>query len=213
MKTVKYPRTFHLPWSLGLSDDDKAHKDVDALFAGQQVVVTEKLDGENTTLYSSGHTHARSMDSVAHPSRSWVKALAATVSAGLPEGWRICGENVFAKHSVAYKALPSYFLVFGIYDENNVCLSWRDTEDWCAALGLQTVPVLYEGLWDEVAVRACHTGVSSFGGEQEGYVVRITDAFQYEGFRTCVAKFVRKGHVQTDTHWMQQTVVPNRLQE
>lgn len=117
MASVKYPRTFHLPWSLGLSDDDKAHKDADALFAGQQVVVTEKLDGENTTLYSSGHTHARSMDSGAHPSRSWVRALAATAGAGLPEGWRVCGENVFAKHSVAYKALPSYFLVFGIYDE------------------------------------------------------------------------------------------------
>lgn len=36
------------------------------------VVITEKMDGENTTLYRDG-LHARSLDSRHHPSRNWVK--------------------------------------------------------------------------------------------------------------------------------------------
>lgn len=44
------------------------------LFLGQEVVVTEKIDGENTTMYPD-HIHARSLDSNHHPSRNIVKQL------------------------------------------------------------------------------------------------------------------------------------------
>lgn len=43
---VKYPRTYHLPWSPGMHDDDRMMPDVGA-FNGKRVVVMEKLDGEN----------------------------------------------------------------------------------------------------------------------------------------------------------------------
>lgn len=43
---VKYPRTYHLPWSESLTDDDRYHPDVEFL-NGKEVVITEKLDGEN----------------------------------------------------------------------------------------------------------------------------------------------------------------------
>lgn len=45
MKT-KYHRTFHLPYSLTVSADDKRLRD-DSQFFGMEVVVTEKMDGEN----------------------------------------------------------------------------------------------------------------------------------------------------------------------
>ena len=63
MESYKYPRTFHLPWSPGVASDDKVIESLDA-FVGREVVVTEKMDGENSSLYSNGHIHARSMDSV-----------------------------------------------------------------------------------------------------------------------------------------------------
>jgi hypothetical protein len=47
---VRYPRTPHLPWSPGATDDDERILDASAL-EGREVVVTEKLDGETTTLY------------------------------------------------------------------------------------------------------------------------------------------------------------------
>src|SRR5680860_1154948 len=50
---VKYPRTFHLPWSPGATADDRTMADPDDAFGGAEVVVTEKVDGECTTLYLS----------------------------------------------------------------------------------------------------------------------------------------------------------------
>ena len=48
--TRKFPKILHLPWSPGVSDDDKI-LDTFSHFEGQEIVVTEKLDGENTSLY------------------------------------------------------------------------------------------------------------------------------------------------------------------
>lgn len=210
---TKYSRTFHLPWSPGATSDDKMHAEVESLFAGLEVVVTEKLDGENTTIYADGYTHARSVDSKAHDSRKWVRQLAKQVgSEGLPSEIRVCGENAFARHSIAYNALPSFFMVFGIY-ENSTCLSWDETVDWCSLLGLHHAPVLYRGVWDEAKVRSCWTGRSaaSPGDEQEGYVVRVARRFDMVDFGTSVAKYVRPNHVQTSDHWMHAAVIPNKL--
>ncbi|MGF9909723.1 RNA ligase family protein [Brevibacillus porteri] len=205
----KYPRTFHLPWSRSRTDDDKILRTV-GHFEGKEVVVTEKLDGENTTLYRN-HIHARSLDSKDHASRHWVKMLHGTISFHIPEGWRICGENVFALHSIYYEHLTSYFYVFSIWNENNECLSWDETVEWAELLGLETAPVLYRGIWKEENVKSCYTKQSVFGGEQEGYVVRVTERFPYEDFKQSAAKFVRKNHVQTDQHWLSKPVVPNGI--
>ena len=209
---IKYNRTFHLPWSLGATADDKTLKSTDH-FVGQEVVVTEKMDGENTTIYHDGTCHARSLSSTKHPSRDWVRAFAATVGPQLPNGWRLCGESMYAKHAIAYGELPTYFLAFGIYDENNRCLSWADTVEWCALLGVTPVPALYVGTWDEAAIRACYTGKSTYGtATQEGYVVRTTADFAYADFAKHVAKFVRAGHVaEGSDHWAHVTVIPNSL--
>ncbi|GED56575.1 RNA ligase family protein [Brevibacillus formosus] len=205
----KYPRTFHLPWSRSRTDDDKILRTV-GHFEGKEVVVTEKLDGENTTLYRN-HIHARSLDSKDHASRHWVKMLHGTISFHIPEGWRICGENVYALHSIYYEHLTSYFYVFSIWNENNECLSWDETVEWAELLGLETAPVLYRGIWSEETVKSCYTKQSVFGGEQEGYVVRLTERFSYEDFKQSAAKFVRKNHVQTDQHWLSKPVVPNGI--
>ena len=111
---VKYPRTHHFSWSPGRSRDDLVLDGVGHFEAMESVVVTEKLDGENTTLYRS-HSHARSLDSKSHPSRNWLKAFHATISYKIPEDVRVCGENVFAQHSIGYGSLTTYFYVFSIF--------------------------------------------------------------------------------------------------
>jgi hypothetical protein len=206
----KYPRTVHLPYSLGLSDDD-VQNSTDEHFYGKEIIVTEKLDGENTTMYYN-HIHARSLDSKNHVSRDWVKSYWASLKHNIPESFRICGENLFAKHSIYYDNLETYFYVFGIYD-GDVCLSWEDTKEYCSLLGMKHVPELYSGVYDEEVIRKCFTGKSFLGGEQEGFVVRLKDSFKIEDFSTCCNKFVREHHVTTDTHWMSQAVVPNKLKD
>ena len=209
-KLIKYPRTMHLPWSPGGSRDDKYLTNCES-FADKEIVVTEKQDGENTTLYRD-HIHARSLSSGDHPSRSWVKGLWGSVRHQIPDGFRVCGENLFAKHSIEYEGLDSYFFVFSIWNEENVCLSWDETVEWCELLDLQHVPVLFQGTYDEAAVKASWRP-SQAGQESEGYVVRLRDAFAYKDFRECVAKWVRVNHVQTNDHWMHAKVVPNKLKE
>jgi len=176
------------------------------------VLVTEKMDGECTTMYRD-HIHARSVSSGHHPSRSWVKGFHAGIRDSIPEGWRVVGENCFAKHSIHYTELPSYFLVFAVIDENEFSQDWETTLQFCLERGLHTVPELYRGPWDENVVRECHTGASQCGGEQEGYVVRDYLGFYQGRLQESVAKYVRKGHVQTDEHWMTQKLVKNELEK
>ena len=89
---------------------------------GREVVVTEKLDGENTTMYTD-YIHARSLDSHHHPSRDWVKQLHGEIGYKIPVGWRVCGENMYARHSIVYYDLTTYFYGFSIWDETNTALS------------------------------------------------------------------------------------------
>lgn len=204
----KYPRTPHVNWS-NPSSDDKISDNIDELLS-KEVVISEKLDGENTTMYRDG-VHARSLDSKNHPSRNWVKNLQAQIGYNIPEGFRICGENLFAKHSIHYTNLTSYFYVFGVYDQNNVCLFWDEVKEWANLLGLQTVPELGRGFFTREALEKLWTGESALGGPSEGYVIRAAAAFHYNEHWKNTAKFVRNNHVTTSEHWMQQEIVKNIL--
>ena len=203
----KYPRTLHAPWSPGRSGDDKAQHDLGAL-TGQQVVITLKLDGEATTIYPDGHTHARSVDTRAHPSRDIIRALAGTMAHDSPPGWRVCGENLFARHSIAYDNLPAHFLVYNIWERDR-CLSWADTAAWAALLNLVTVPVIYQGIMPTAA--QCRTIFAPFADAHEGYVIRLAKDFPLAAFASSVIKVVRAGHVQTGAHWMTGPVHVNAL--
>ena len=203
----KYPKTFHLPWSPGLLNDDRRMPLVP--FEGQEVVITEKMDGENTTMYRN-HIHARSLDSANHPSRNWVKAFWGTFRYEMSEDLRICGENVYALHSIAYNNLRSYFLGFSAW-EGDICLDWDSTILWFALLGIPSVPIMYRGKYNESVLRQFERELDF--EKQEGYVVRLASSFHINDFQTCVGKYVRQGHVQTDEFWMSKPVVPNKLLE
>ncbi len=204
---VKYPRTYHLPWSEGMNDDDRMHRDL-SFFVGKEVVVTEKMDGENTTIYNN-YVHARSVDAESHWTQSHVRRFGAAIGYEIPEGWRICLENLYATHSIEYKDLPSYFMVFSIWNERNQCLSWDETIEWSKLLNLTLVPVLYRGIWDEKLIKSLYNPKSG----KEGYVVRIADKFDYGQFKLSVGKFVRKNHVTTNHHWKFSNIKLNKLHE
>lgn len=205
---VKYPRTHHLPWSVGINSDDRVIASMKS-FEGRRVIVTEKMDGENTTMYND-YIHARSIDGRSHPSRNWVKQYWSTISADIPSGWRLCGENLFAKHSISYDDLPTYFMGFSMWDDHNNCLCWDDTVEWFRLLGVQSVPVLFDGIYDENKIKALWNDAD--WESREGYVLRIADQISYSDFRHSVGKFVRANHIQTVKHWMYgQPIVRNNL--
>jgi hypothetical protein len=145
-----------------------------------------------TTVYRDG-LHARSLDYAPRVDRDWMRALAARIGYELPENWRLCGENLWGQHAIRYTALPSYFMVFSLWDGLR-CMPWDETRVWADLLDLPTVPVLYDGPWDEDLIRGLHRDRRG-PDESEGYVVRVADGFHMRDFRRCVGKYVRTGHV------------------
>lgn len=203
----KYPRTFHLPWSEGQTSDDKTLSDTKH-FEGKEVVILEKMDGENASIYRDGY-HARSLDGRNHWSRSYIKSLQATIGHDIPEGWRICAENMYAKHSIAYDNLDSYVIAFSVWNEENICLAWDDTVWYLDILGMSYPKVFYRGIWDEKLARELYSQFDR--NKVEGYVVRLAGEFTFDDFKTSCAKFVRKEHVVTDSHWFFSSTEQNTL--
>ena len=204
----KYNRTYHLPNSLGSTSDDKFMLDTSE-FVGKTIIISEKMDGENTNMYPDRY-HARSIDSKDHESRHYVKGVWGRIKSQIPDGWRICGENLYAKHSLYYEDLESYFMVFSIWDENNMCLSWNDTVDFCKMLDLVTVPTLVERmLFDDKFILDFPSKIDT--SKQEGFVIRNVDTFHYDEFYKNVGKWVRPKHVTSGNHWMFEKIVPNKL--
>lgn len=205
---IKYPRTYHLPWSQNCTDDDRMLDNV-SNFVGKSVIVTEKMDGENTTMYLD-YLHARSTEYKSHDSRDWLKQYASKFSFNIPKGWRVCGENLYAVHSIVYANLHNYFMAFSIWNEENVCLSWKETVEWLNLLEIPCVPVLYNGIFDESKIKTLYN--KSDWENREGYVIRTADSFPYSKFRENVAKFVRSNHVKTTKHWFRgQKMIKNKI--
>lgn len=209
----KFPRTFHFPWSGTLTSDDKrlTQRQIDERFKDKITNTSVKMDGENTTIYSDGYTHARSLDSNNHASRNYVKQLAARIAPQLPSNMRICGENLYAKHSIAYNSLEDYFYVFAIIEEDTV-LSIYDTEYIAAELELPIVPLLYQGPFNKTII---HNSYELYNQREEceGYVTRPIEAFNINEYSDLVAKYVRANHVQNKDHWLNQAIIPNKRKD
>lgn len=205
---VKYPRTMHLPWSPGLQNDDRVMTDL-SMLEGQEVVVTEKMDGENTSMYRD-YIHARSVDGRHHPSRDWIKRFyAENMVLRLSPGARICGENMYARHSIAYDDLETYFYGFSYWD-GDTCLPWEETLLLFEYFGITPVRELYRGPFDVDVLHDIEKNIDP--EQQEGYVVRLSRLpIKMEDFSKAVGKWVRKGHVQTNDHWMHSEIIPNKL--
>jgi hypothetical protein len=203
----KYPKTLHIPQSPGTQLDDKKLSDM-SCFQGNEVIITEKMDGENTSMYRT-YFHARSTISGYHPSRSFVKQLWGNIAHEIPTGYRICGENLFAEHSIHYDNLTAYFLAFSVWNDKNECFHWDDGEQYCRMLGLQMVPEIYRGLYNEKIIQEIIKWIDV--EKQEGFVIRNVRSFHFKDFQSNLAKWVRPNHVQTDAHWMEKPVVKNNL--
>lgn len=169
-------------------------------------MVTEKLDGENTTMYAD-HIHARSLDSRHHESRNWVKSWGDDQLQHPARVARLRRERL--RQALGYDNLETYFYGFSVWNSDNIALHWGDTLRWFTQLGIKPVPVLYKGPFNLKRLERLAAELDP--KTQEGFVVRVIGAIPYEDFDKKVAKWVRKGHVQTDEHWMNAPIVRNRL--
>jgi hypothetical protein len=107
--------------------------------------------------------------------------------------------------------------MFGLRDDaSQEWWAWDMVQEMAKTLNIPTVPELYRGTFKTVAeLRKATEEIaqqpSLFGGEREGIVVRVAEAFTDETFSQSLAKWVRKNHVQTEDHWTSLNVVPQKL--
>ena len=216
MNSPKYNRTFHMPWSEGATNDDKRATSVDSLI-GKEIVLTEKMDGSNTSLEADGcfaRTHA---GPPTHKSFDQLKALHASIKHNLSIDLQYFGEWCYAKHSIEYNELPGYFLLFNVRDLTvDNWFDWDGVELLAKELNIPTVPVLFRGTVNsekelKELVESFMLQPSACGGIREGVVARVAKDFYDEDFSTNVMKCVRKNHVQTSDHWKDQEIVKNKL--
>ena len=210
MKKTKYPKSWHVFYSEKVSSDDKQHRDDDH-FQGKNVIVSIKMDGECFSIYND-MSHARSLNSgIDSEDRRWIESLRQSkIEGNIPDNFRICGENMFWKHTCFYDDLKSMFLVFSIW-EGDKCLSWDETKMWCNLLGLSTVPVLYEGIYDKDLILKKFSDYIKKNKDVEGFVERVESEFNISEFSTSLSKYVRKSFVIPPQHWRYSKKIPNQL--
>jgi hypothetical protein len=200
----KYARTYHLPWSLGATSDDKISDSVESLI-GIDIVITEKLDGSNTGITNRGVYGRSHADFSSNPWDKEAWNLFYRIRNDISDDVFLFGEGMYGIHSIEYTNLDSYFYLFGVRD-NNIWIPWEGVEEYSYLLDIPTVPVLFKGSVKSVRelqklTEKLTSEPSALGGQREGIVVRNADMFHNEDFAQNVMKWVRKGHVTTNTHW------------
>lgn len=217
MASPKYNRTYHFPWSEGATNDDKISTDISHLI-GQPIVITEKMDGSNTSLEIEGCFARTHSGPPSHASFDGLKALHATIKHLLHPSLQLFGEWCYAVHSIKYEELPGYFFLFNVRDvEKLIWYSWDEVLLWAEEISVNTVPVLFEGQVSsekelETLIKDLMSQPSCCGGPREGIVARVRKEFSDKDFHICVAKCVRANHVNPNNdHWKHQTIFKNKL--
>jgi len=214
---VKYPHTPYLYISPSADEKDVSEagfSTTDCLLNKPLIVLT-KMDGGNTLIDENG-TGARNTIASDHPSFDKLKSR--QLSINIIPGFQLHGENLYAKHSIHYRcelALTDDFMLFAVYYKPfHMWLGWSAVEVWANVLKVPTVPVVERLRENNKAI--LHDRLNKIGKRlvsqgHEGFVVRSEYPFYYGHFKDNLAKYVRKQHVQTETHWSNQPMVKNEI--
>lgn len=216
-----YPHTPYLPkdFSPGQPKEEKQRKGEDSVLTCCQhltqveVVVTEKLDGGNCCIKKTAgvvEVYARSHSSpTKHQWFCKVKDMVMEFSAEQIEilgDMALYGENMFRVHSQRYGNLTNFFCLFGVRDrQEDRWLSWDEVVEVAAIFGMDTVPVVFRGVFvstDQLSRNLTNWAAenSQFGSAAlpEGFVVRHTPSFPNSEFGKHIAKRVRANFNQLD---------------
>lgn len=253
MELIKYPRTRHLEGSrlqIGDLPDDQKIADL----VGKSLIVEEKVDGANCALsfdtdgmprlqsrghFLTGGYRERHFDLL----KTWASVHAARLYEALGTRFVMYGEWMYAKHTVFYDQLPSYFLEFDLYDRSSdQFLSTAQRREVLFGLPVMPVPVVHEGEissaeqlkglvkpslyksgnWQQSLQEAAEMSGSRMemveqqtedSDLSEGVYVKLEDEKAVLGR----FKFVRADFIQaiaaSDGHWQSRPILPNRLAE
>lgn len=186
MPLIKYPKTKHLQGSNLQIGDDRCKTPISAIF-GKHVVIEEKMDGSNSAVsfsedgdllvQSRGHYLG---DGKTKPHFDMLLATANRYRDQLFDmldtRYIMYGEWLYAKHTIFYNFLPSYFMEFDIYD--------RETETFLDTPSRLSITTSVTG-FDVVPVNVIYSGIVDDEGCMDAFVGRsdfITPSYFMEDF-------------------------------
>lgn len=154
----RFPHTPHLAWlGEGAPCDDKVltPAEVQALLAGE-VVVEEKLDGANLglSLAPDGGLRAQNRGQYLYEPHAgqfarlpgWLAQHEAALREALTPELILFGEWCVLTHSIAYTALPDWFIAFDVYDRaHGRFWSQARRNALLQRIGIATVPEVTRG--------------------------------------------------------------------
>ncbi|MCZ2110080.1 MAG: RNA ligase family protein [Dehalococcoidia bacterium] len=218
----RFPRTPHLAWlGPGQPRDDKllTPGEADDLLT-HDVVVEEKVDGANVglSLDENGVLRAQNRGSYLSPGHAhpqfvplfrWLAAREHRLADALFPDLMLFGEWCYAVHSVTYTQLPSWFLLFDVFDRQEQRFwSTGRRDELAARLGLAIVPLLATGRFDLPGLRSLLAESRLKSGPPEGIYVR----YETPHYLVARAKLVRPEFVQAiGTHWSHGELKTNTL--
>jgi atypical dual specificity phosphatase len=230
----KFPTTPHvLDLGATLTESDRLLSKSDAarFFDGStHVVVEEKIDGANCGISLTADYELKFQNRAKHVTSAyasqwkglekWQAEYAGSICMLLePEVEVLFGEWCFARHSIGYTDLPSYFVAFDIYNkrEGRFC-STRERNRRLSEVGIPVVPHLAEQAFasaDDLLTLLQQPSMY-YDGAMEGLYLRIDEPLEQGGglWLQRRGKVVQPGFMQTieqDGHWIHKDLVKNGL--
>ncbi len=192
-----YPRTPHLwpdavrPARLVLSAPAVAH------WLHEPVVVEEKLDGANVSLWWDDGVQVASRGGVGSMDRAgqlgrlraWAAQRAEPLQVLLADGSVLYGEWLWLRHGVAYDRLPDWLVALDLWHPEHGFADLSGRDERCARAGLCMPPRLFNGVLGsrKTVLALLRTSEFSTTYPAEGLVLRSHDGrrckFVAPGFR------------------------------
>lgn len=208
-KYEKTYRFFPTPGKINLSKND-----ISELLSGE-VIVEEKMDGANVGIIR--HKHGFSLQkrgSLVGQSEheqfgyfhNWANNQNYELLMNLPVNHIIYAELLYAVHTVFYDKLPSYVLVFDVWDGNSY-LNYDKRKDFCDMYNLHMVPLVTRGSFSKNDISKLIPEKSMYGDFVEGIVLKRYRKNEYLKAKVVNPDFIKI--VNASEHWSHYNIRKN----
>lgn len=217
MDFPKYPKTYHLAGSKGIEDTDSVPF---SAILNTKLVIEEKVDGSCVGIaFDQGKPIIKHRNQDVRGEqwdllKAWVSEHEEELYDKLEERYIMYGEWLYARHTISYDCLPSYFLEYDIFDTlSGKFLSTPNRKLLLANTSVTSVKVLATECFriPQDIVKLFGQSNYRLNGPMEGLYLKLEDSEKVVSRYKYIDKGFLDQILSSGTHWMSRTLVKNLL--